>query len=101
MRNNKSTTISIRFTEEEKEMLNHVSFMKCIPISDVIREGLKLYFNDSSAFETGTEKRSESMEDIIFNNEYSNVTKEEQLQNFFSAFDSDRVEELVEQGSWT
>ena len=57
LRNNKSTTISIRFTEEEKDMLNHVSFIKCIPISDVIREGLKLYFNDSSAFETGTEKR--------------------------------------------
>ncbi len=57
LRNNKSTTISIRFTEEEKDMLNHASFMKCIPISDVIREGLKLYFNDSSAFETGTEKR--------------------------------------------
>lgn len=37
------------------------------------------------------------MEDIIFNNDYSNVTKEEQLQNFFSAFDSDRVEKLVEQ----
>ena len=37
------------------------------------------------------------MENIIFNNEYSNVTKEEQLQNFFSAFDSDRVEKLVEQ----
>ena len=36
------------------------------------------------------------MEDIIFN-DYCNVTKEEQLQNFFSAFDSDRVEELVEQ----
>ena len=57
LRNNKSTTISIRFTEEEKDMLNHASFMKCIPISDVIREGLKLYFNYSSAFETGTEKR--------------------------------------------
>lgn len=37
------------------------------------------------------------MENIIFNNDYCNVTKEEQLQNFFSAFDSDRVEELVEQ----
>ena len=37
------------------------------------------------------------MENIIFNNEYSNVTKEEQLQNFFSAFDSDRVEKLAEQ----
>ena len=58
LRNNKRTTISIRFTEEEKEMLNNVSFMKCIPISDIIREGLKLYFNDSLAFETGTEKRS-------------------------------------------
>ena len=57
LRNNKSTTISIRFTEEEKDMLNHASFMKCIPIADIIREGLKLYFNDSSAFETGTEKR--------------------------------------------
>ncbi|CDB15749.1 unknown [Clostridium sp. CAG:221] len=58
MRNNKSTTISIRFTEEEKDMLNHVSFIKCIPISDVIREGLKLYFNDSTVFETSSEKRS-------------------------------------------
>lgn len=57
LRNNKSTTISIRFTEEEKDMLNHASFMKCVPIADIIREGLKLYFNDSSAFETGTEKR--------------------------------------------
>ncbi len=37
------------------------------------------------------------MEDIILNNDYCNVTKEEQLQNFFNAFDSDRVEELVEQ----
>ena len=37
------------------------------------------------------------MENIIFNNDYCNVTKEEQLQNFFSAFDSDRVEELIEQ----
>ena len=58
LRNNKSTTISIRFTEEEKDMLNHVSFIKCIPISDVIREGLKLYFNDSTVFETSSEKRS-------------------------------------------
>lgn len=58
LRNNKSTTISIRFTEEEKNMLNHASFIKCVPIADIIREGLKLYFNDSSAFETGTEKRS-------------------------------------------
>lgn len=58
LRNNKSTTISIRFTQEEKEILNKASFMKCIPIADIIREGLKLYFNDSSAFETGTEKRS-------------------------------------------
>ena len=57
LRNNKSTTISIRFTEEEKDILNHASFMKCVPIADIIREGLKLYFNDSSAFETGTEKR--------------------------------------------
>jgi predicted DNA-binding protein len=57
LRNNKATTISIRFTEEEKDMLNHASFMKCVPIADIIREGLKLYFNDSSAFETGTEKR--------------------------------------------
>jgi hypothetical protein len=37
------------------------------------------------------------LEDIILNNDYCNVTKEEQLQNFFNAFDSDRVEELVEQ----
>ena len=58
LRNNKSTTISIRFTEEEKDMLNHASFIKCIPISDVIREGLKLYFNDSTVFETSSEKRS-------------------------------------------
>lgn len=58
LRNNKSTTISIRFTEEEKDMLNHASFMKCVPIADIIRESLKLYFNDSSAFETSTEKRS-------------------------------------------
>ena len=58
LRNNKSTTISIRFTEEEKDMLNHASFMKCVPIADIIREGLKLYFNDLSAFETSTEKRS-------------------------------------------
>ena len=60
LRNNKSksTTISIRFTEEEKEMLNHASFKNCISIADIIREGLKLYFNDSSAFETSTEKRS-------------------------------------------
>ncbi len=60
MRNNKSksTTISIRFTEEEKEILNNTSFMKCISIADIIREALKLYFNDSSAFETATEKRS-------------------------------------------
>ena len=58
LRNNKSTTISIRFTEEEKDMLNHVSFIKCIPISDVIREGLKRYFNDSTVFETSSEKRS-------------------------------------------
>ena len=36
------------------------------------------------------------MEDMIFNNN-CNVTKEEQLQNFFNAFDSDRVEELIEQ----
>ncbi len=36
------------------------------------------------------------MEDMIFNNTY-NVTKEEQLQNFFNAFDSDRVEQLIEQ----
>ena len=57
LRNNKATTISIRFTEEEKDMLNHASFMKCVPIADIIREGLKLYFDDSSAFETGTEKR--------------------------------------------
>lgn len=35
------------------------------------------------------------MEDMIFNNN-CNVTKEEQLQNFFNAFDSDRVEELIE-----
>lgn len=34
------------------------------------------------------------MEDMIFNNN-CNVTKEEQLQNFFNAFDSDRVEELI------
>lgn len=60
LRNNKSksTTISIRFTKEEKEILNNASFMKCVPIADIIREGLKLYFNDSSAFETSTEKRS-------------------------------------------
>lgn len=60
LRNNKSksTTISIRFTEEEKEMLNHASFNKCISIADIIRESLKLYFNNSSAFETNTEKRS-------------------------------------------
>lgn len=58
LRKNKSTTISIRFTEEEKEILNNASFMKCVPIADIIREGLKLYFNDSSAFETSTEKRS-------------------------------------------
>lgn len=57
MRNNKSTTISIRFTEEEKDMLNHASFMKCVPIADIIREALKLYFNNSSAFETSSEKR--------------------------------------------
>ncbi|MGG7212073.1 hypothetical protein ACQPUY_00495 [Clostridium nigeriense] len=36
------------------------------------------------------------MEDMIFNNNL-NVTKEEQLQNFFNAFDSDRVEQLIEQ----
>ncbi len=60
LRNNKSksTTISIRFTQEEKEILNNASFMKCVPIADIIREGLKLYFNDLSAFETSTEKRS-------------------------------------------
>lgn len=60
LRNNKSksTTISIRFTEEEKEMLNHASFKKCISIADIIRESLKLYFNNPSAFETSTEKRS-------------------------------------------
>ena len=34
------------------------------------------------------------MEDMIFNNNCS-VTKEEQLQNFFNSFDSDKVEELV------
>ena len=58
MRKNKSTTISIRFTEEEKEILNNASFMQCVPIADIIREGLKLYFNDSSSFETGTERKS-------------------------------------------
>ena len=58
MKKNKSTTISIRFTEEEKELLNNASFMKCVPIADIIRESLKLYFNNSSAFETNTEKRS-------------------------------------------
>ena len=60
LRNNKSkiTTISIRFTQEEKEILNNASFVKCVPIADIIRKGLKLYFNDSSAFETSTEKRS-------------------------------------------
>ena len=58
LKKNKSTTISIRFTEEEKEILNNASFMKCVPIADIIRESLKLYFNNSSAFETNTEKRS-------------------------------------------
>ena len=36
------------------------------------------------------------MEDMIFNNN-CNVTKEEQLQNFFNAFDLDMVEQLIEQ----
>ena len=58
LKKNKSTTISIRFTQEEKEILNNAYFMKCVPIADIIREGLKLYFNDLSAFETSTEKRS-------------------------------------------
>ena len=58
MKNNKSTTISIRFTEEEKEILNNASFKKCVPIADIIRKGLKLYFKNQSIFETSTEKRS-------------------------------------------
>lgn len=35
------------------------------------------------------------MEDMIFNNTY-NVTKEEQLQNYFGSFDSDKVDALVD-----
>lgn len=54
---NKYTTISIRFTEEEKEALNNESFMKCIPIADIIRQGLKLYFKDDSAFEITEERK--------------------------------------------
>ena len=36
------------------------------------------------------------MEDMIFNNN-CNVTKDEQLQNILNAYNSDRVEELIEQ----
>ena len=35
------------------------------------------------------------MEGMIFNNTY-NVTKEEQLQNYFGSFDSDKVDALVD-----
>lgn len=35
------------------------------------------------------------MEDMIFNNN-CNVTKEEQLQNYFGSFDSDKVDALVD-----
>lgn len=55
---NKYSTISIRFTDEEKEALNNESFIQCKSIADIVREGLKLYFKDDSAFETGTERKS-------------------------------------------
>ena len=57
MKKNKYRLVNFRVTEEEKQILENASFMKCMPISDLIREGLKHVLQDDSAFTTQQEER--------------------------------------------
>lgn len=52
----KYSVVSLRM-EEEKEVLEQESFQTGLSISDIVRTGLKMYFQDDNSFETTLEKR--------------------------------------------
>lgn len=53
----KYSVVTFRLTQEEKSILENHSFMSGISISDILREGLKMFFDDAESFETTKEKR--------------------------------------------
>lgn len=57
MKYSKYSMITLRVTDEEKSILENQSFMSGLSISDILREGLKLYMGNTEAFETTQERK--------------------------------------------
>lgn len=57
MYNTKYSKVTLRVTDDEKKMIETHSFMTGLSQADILRESLKMYFKDTSIFETVKERK--------------------------------------------